>query len=597
MRARFPARIAAGETANRHPKEDRRMKRYKAMIAGELAPLLEGVEPEQLAGQIETPPDPAMGDLSLPCFRFAKTLRRSPQAIAEAWRQRLMLDAFERVEAVSGYLNFYFHRERFARDVLQAVSMEGTSYGSQTVGRGKTIVIDFSSPNIAKPFHVAHLRSTVIGNALRRIFAFLGYRCVGVNHLGDWGTQFGKLIVAYRAWGDPDAVEAGGIDELLRLYVKFHDEAEREPALEDEARAWFARMESGDEEALALWRRFVDVSMKEFRKMYDLLGVEFDSYAGESFYNDKMDAVVDELKAKGLLVEDQGAQLVKLDDYGMPPALILKKDGSSLYHTRDIAAALYRKAAYDFHKAIYVTDYAQNLHFKQWFKIVELMGREWAGDLEHVAFGRVSLEGMSLSTRKGNIVKLEDVLRQAIAKTKSIMEERNPGLPNKDEVARQVGVGAIVFNDLSGNRIKDISFSWEDALSFEGETGPYVQYAHARASSVLQKAAAKFGAAAEAPAAANRSYAALTDDASFRLIKEIASFGERVEWAMEKLEPSIVSRYLIDLAQAFNRFYHENPILVDDASAREARLALVGGAKQTLRNGLALIGLEAPESM
>jgi len=573
------------------------MKRYKAMIAGELAPLLEGVEPEQLAGQIETPPDPAMGDLSLPCFRFAKTLRRSPQAIAEAWRQRLMLDAFERVEAVSGYLNFYFHRERFARDVLQAVSMEGTSYGSQTVGRGKTIVIDFSSPNIAKPFHVAHLRSTVIGNALRRIFAFLGYRCVGVNHLGDWGTQFGKLIVAYRAWGDPDAVEAGGIDELLRLYVKFHDEAEREPALEDEARAWFARMESGDEEALALWRRFVDVSMKEFRKMYDLLGVEFDSYAGESFYNDKMDAVVDELKAKGLLVEDQGAQLVKLDDYGMPPALILKKDGSSLYHTRDIAAALYRKAAYDFHKAIYVTDYAQNLHFKQWFKIVELMGREWAGDLEHVAFGRVSLEGMSLSTRKGNIVKLEDVLRQAIAKTKSIMEERNPGLPNKDEVARQVGVGAIVFNDLSGNRIKDISFSWEDALSFEGETGPYVQYAHARASSVLQKAAAKFGAAAEAPAAANRSYAALTDDASFRLIKEIASFGERVEWAMEKLEPSIVSRYLIDLAQAFNRFYHENPILVDDASAREARLALVGGAKQTLRNGLALIGLEAPESM
>ncbi|AJY76911.1 arginine--tRNA ligase [Paenibacillus beijingensis] len=571
------------------------MLNYKTHIAEKIAALLTGADEQEIFKLLEYPPNPEMGDLSLPCFRLSKALKRPPQAIADGLSQNLKDDIIDRTDSVSGYLNIFLSRGRFAESVITRIRNEGAKYGSQEIGKGKTVVIDYSSPNIAKPFHVAHLRSTVIGNALYQIFSFLGYKCVGINHLGDWGTQFGKLIVSYRLWGSAEEVQQGTIDELLRLYVKFHEEAEKDPALEDEARAWFVKMEQGDEEALALWRWFVEISMAEFQKIYRLLGVQFDSYAGESFYNDKMEPVIQELKQKNLLEEDEGAWLIRLDQYGMAPALMLKKDGSSLYHTRDVTAAIYRKKTYHFDKAIYVTDYAQNLHFKQWFKVVDLMGYEWAGDLEHVAFGRVSIEGMSLSTRKGNVVKLEDLLYRAINKTREIIEAKNPNMENKDEVARQVGVGAVIFNDLSGNRIKDIDFSWEDALNFEGETGPYVQFTYARTCSVIRKAGGDERISLVNHDDIDASH--LQNVEAVGVLKQLILFTERVEQAMQKLEPSIVTRYLIDLAQAFNRFYHGCHILVDDPALRSARLALVECVQITLQSGLRLIGLEAPEKI
>ncbi|WP_426452405.1 arginine--tRNA ligase [Paenibacillus sp. S-38] len=567
---------------------------YKQWLAQQLAGKFEGLDRDTLADLIEYPPNPQMGDLSLPCFKLAKQLRKAPQAIAEELKAGWSGDeSVERVDAVAGYFNVYLNPAKFASQVVGEVREKGDRYGSQNIGQGRNVVIDFSSPNIAKTFHIGHLRSTVIGNALYKIFEFLGYNSVGINHLGDWGTQFGKLIVAYKLWGDKEAVEADGIAELQRIYVKFHDEADKTPALDDEARAWFVKLEQGDAEAQELWRWFVDISLKEFHKMYELLGVTFDSYAGESFYNDKMAAVLDELKAKNLLEEDQGALLVRLDDYNMPPALMVKKDGGTLYHTRDVTAALYRKHTYDFEKAVYVTDAGQSLHFNQWFKVLELMGYEWAANqLQHVPFGKVSLENAKLSTRKGNVINLEDLLTKAIEKTRSIIEEKNPTMENKDEVARQIGVGAIIFNDLSNNRIKDIVFSWDDALNFEGESGPYVQYAHARACRVLGKADP-----AET-AAASLNPEQLTNPEAQAVLRQLYLFKERLEQAMYKLEPSIVSRYLIDLAQSFNHFYHQCKIVTaDEAEVRIARLALTDCFRTTIRNGLALIGLEAPEEV
>lgn len=571
------------------------MQSYKTRIADKISSVYEGISAETIFQLIEYPPNLEMGDLSLPCFKLSKTLHKPPAAIADEIKLALKPDEFERVESVSGYLNFYLDKSLFANKLLNELLHQGERYGSLDIGSGKSIVIDYSSPNIAKPFHVAHLRSTVIGNALYRIHRFLDYTCVGINHLGDWGTQFGKLIVAYRMWGSSGDVENNGIDELLRLYVKFHEEAEKSPSMEDEARAWFVKTEQGDEEALALWRWFVDISMNEFKRIYDLLGISFDSYSGESFYNDKMDAVIQELKDKNLLEEDNGASLVRLDEYGMPPALILKQDGSSLYHTRDITAAIYRKKTYHFDKAIYVTDYAQNLHFQQWFKVLELMGYEWSADLVHVPFGRVSLEGMSFSTRKGKILKLEEVLTQSIAKTKAIMEARNHPIPNLDEVSRQVGVGAVIFHDLSASRIKDVVFAWDNVLSFEGETGPYVQYTHARICSILAKAGDRDPVKEEEhPRLAEH----LQDNASYQLLRELSMFGERIERAARKLEPSVVARYLLDLAQAFNRFYHECPILIaEDKAVRQARLMLCDSVRSVLKTGLNLIGIEAPDQM
>jgi arginyl-tRNA synthetase len=574
----------------------------KQQLAEHLAGQLDGIDSDTLAGLLEYPPNPEMGDVSLPCFKLSKQLRQAPNKIAEQLAESMPSHPLVlKAQAVNGYLNVFLEFTAFTRELVQEILTTADRYGSSTVGEGKTIVVDYSSPNIAKPFHIGHLRSTVIGNALLRIFSYMGYKCVGVNHLGDWGTQFGKLISAYLRWGSEEAVRQDGIEELLRLYVKFHDEAEREPALEDEARAWFAKLEQGNEQASQIWREFIDISLKEFDRVYDLLGVQFDSIRGESFYNDKTASVIEQLREKQLLEEDEGAHIVRLDAYDMPPAIMLKKDGSSLYHTRDAAAAIYRKNTYDFDKCIYVTDYAQNLHFQQWFKVIELMGYEWGSNLVHVPFGRVSLEGVRMATRKGNVIKLDDLLRQAIEKTLEIIEAKNPQMEGKEEVARQVGVGAVIFSDLSSNRIKDIVFTWEEALNFDGETGPYVQYTHARACSVLRKAGGgerlAIGGANAADAAGTATVAAelLNDDVSQLVMKQLAMFPEKVTQAMEKYEPSIVSRYLIDLAQSFNRFYHDCPILVDDAKLRSARLALVESVRITMSNGLRLIGLETPE--
>lgn len=570
---------------------------FKRQIAGAVHALADAVPAGELEALLEVPPNPDMGDYSLPCFKLSKVLRKAPPAIAEELRAGLadkLPAGIARVEAVNGYLNFFLDPAGFAAAVIDSVAEAGEHYGADKIGEGQTVVIDYSSPNIAKPFHVGHLRSTMIGQALANIHRFLGFRVVGINHLGDWGTQFGKQIVAYKKWGDKAEVEKHDVRELVRLYVRFHQEAEQDPALEDEARAAFVKLEQGDPEAVELWQWFKDVSYRHFNRIYGLLGVKFDSDAGESFYIDKSRDVVAELREKGLLSEDEGALIVRLDEWNMPPALIIKKDGATLYHTRDIAAALYRKQTYDFDKCIYVTDYAQNLHFAQWFKVIELMGQDWHDRLVHVPFGRVSLEGEGFSTRKGNTIWLEELLEQAIEKTLDIINEKNPELENKEEVARQVGVGAVIFNDLSTNRIKDVIFSWENALNFDGETGPYVQYAHARGCSLLRKAAEVYGDKAEA---GEYDAALLGDAEALAVLKAIGAFPEKVRLAMEKLEPSIISRHLIDLAQSFNRFYHGSPILVDDAALRTARLRLVRAFVTTLKVGLGLIGLAAPEKI
>ena len=475
------------------------------------------------------------------------------------------------------------------KEVLEQVLCQNEKYGNSTVGEGKTIVIDYSSPNIAKPFHVGHLRSTVIGNALYQIFETLGYHCEGVNHLGDWGTQFGKLIVAYQKWGSKEAVEQYGIQELMRIYVKFHDEAEKDAALEDEARSWFVKMQNGEEEALSLWKWFYNISIKEFDRVYDMLGVHFDAYTGESFYNDKMAAVVEELKQKNLLKQSEGAMIVDLEQENMPPCLIIRKDGGTLYATRDITAALYRKNTYHFDKCIYLTALDQNLHFSQWFTVIKKMGYDWWKDLIHVPFGLVSLDSGKLSTRHGNVVLMEELLNQAILETQKIIEQKNPDLPNKKEVAEQVGIGAVIFNDLYNSRIKDVVFSWERMLNFDGETGPYVQYTHARACSILRKG--------ECSLAQNIDYSKLTDDASMEVCKLLEQFPKKIQEAADKLEPFIVTRQLVSLSQAFNKFYHDNVILTSEEQTKQARIALVIAVKTVLKKGLALLGIKAPEQM
>jgi len=560
----------------------------KSIVLDLLKELIEQLDAGQISEVLETPPNPDMGDLALPCFKLSKILRKAPIQIAQELADKFPESKFvDRVEAVSGYLNIFLNKEAFINETLNWILAEKESYGSQNIGQGKNVVIDFSAPNIAKPFHIGHLRSTAIGNSLYKIFKCNGYNCIGVNHIGDWGTQFGKLIVAYKKWGDKGKIEKEQIKELMSLYVKFHDEAEKNPELDDEARAWFAKMEQGDSEALELWQWFKDISMQEFQKVYDVLGVKFDSYAGESFYNDKMDATVEELKEKGLLKESEGAQIVDLSEYNMPPCIILKKDGSTLYATRDVTAALYRKKNYDFEKCVYVTGVSQNLHFQQWFKVIELMGKEWSKELVHVPFGTVSLQGEKLSTRKGKVVLLEEILSEAIKKTKEIIEAKNPNLLNKDEIARQIGVGAIIFGDLSSNRIKDVSFSWDEILNFDGETGPYVQYTHARTCSLLVKAQTEVSEGFDS--------GLIDSKEEYQLAKTLYLFPEKVKQAMNELEPSIITRYLVDLAQDFNRFYHEHSVLVEDEELKLARLALVKATGITIARGLDLIGLKAPE--
>ena len=572
------------------------MKEQKDKLAELLSGMIDGLETSDIREMIEIPPDSSMGDFAFPCFRLAKTMRKAPQMIAADLAEKLAgNEAFSKVENVNAYVNFFMNKAEVAGAAVDAVIKAGAAYGGSDQGNGKTVCIDYSSPNIAKPFHIGHIRSTVIGNSLYKIFDSLGYNVVRINHLGDYGTQFGKMIVAYRKWGSKEEVEAEPIKSLLKYYVKFHEEAEKDPALEDEARHTFTLLENGAEEETALWQWFRDESLKEFNYVYDLLGITFDSYAGESFYSDKMDRVVDILESKGLLKDSDGTQIVDLSEYNMTPALIKKKDGSTLYITRDLAAVLYRKETYDFDKCIYVVASQQNLHFQQLFKIVSLMGFDWADKCVHVPFGMVSLEDGTMSTRKGKVVFLLDVLTKAIEKTKEVIAEKNVAEEDIDQTAKDVGIGAVMFQELSNNRIKDYVFSWDKVLNFEGETGPYVQYTHARACSVLRNAGASAEAVLNGTAKPDMKY--ITGEAAYELVKAIASFPEVVQDAAAKYEPSVVTRHIIDVAQFFNKFYHDEHILVDNEEEKQAKLALVYAAKQTIANGLALLGIVAPERM
>ena len=538
---------------------------------------------------LEIPPKPEMGDFAFPCFRLAKVYRKAPQMIAEELKNKMECPKFlSKIENQGGYLNFYADKEQFAKEIVEQASEE--NFGGSKEGAGKTICIDYSSPNVAKNFHVGHLRTTIIGNSLYKIFSKLGYQVERINHLGDWGTQFGKLIVAYKKWGNKEEIERDGVEALMKIYVKFHEEAEKDDTLNDEARAWFVKMEKEDKEALEIWQWFKDISLEEYKGTYKLLNMEFDSYHGESFYRDKTGAVVEELKEKNLLVESDGAYIVPLEDYNMAPCLIMKKDGSSIYATRDLAAVLYRKKTYHFSKCIYVTGLEQKLHFAQFFKVIELMGYDWSDQLVHVPYGLVSLEGGKLSTRNGNVIYAEDILRESIDKIKEIIEEKNPALPDKDEVAHKVGIGAIIFNDLYNQRIKDVIFNWDKILNFDGETGPYVQYTYARAASVLRKAAIN-------EVGNDIDYKVITDEPSMNLLKEISRYPEVVKDASEKLEPFIISRFAMSVAQAFNKFYHECQINVEDENIKRARLKVVILTKNILKDALALLGIDCPEQM
>ena len=559
---------------------------YKKYISEKLK--IEGVTSAEIYELIALPPNSEMGDYAIPCFKFAKIFRKSPALIAEQLKETCPADdVIAEVSAVNGYLNFKIDKASLTRQVLDKILEEKDAYGSSEEGKGKTVCIDYSSINTAKPFHIGHLSTTVLGGALYRILNFLGYKAVGINHLGDYGTQFGKLISAYKRWGDEQTVEKGGIRALNELYVRFHREAEAHPEYEDEARAYFKKIEDGDEECLALFRWFKELTLKDVQKIYALLDIRFDSYAGESFYSDKMQPVVDELKEKGLLVESRGAQVVELEDYGMPPCIILKSDGSSLYATRDMAAAIYRKETYDFYKCLYVVAYQQNLHFKQFFKVLELMGKDWAKDLVHVAYGMVSLEEGTMSTRKGNVVFLEDVIGKCIEKAYTIIDEKNPELEDKRQVAEKVGVGAVIFGALYNNKIKDIVFSYDKVLNFEGETSVYVQYTCARANSVLQKGG--LPETYEIPELAA---------SEFELVKAIAAFPEVVKDAAEKYEPSFIARFAVETAQKFNKFYFDCKILgAEDERTKNFRLALTAASLQALKNAFTLLGIGIPDKM
>ncbi len=559
---------------------------YKKYISEKLH--VEGITSEEIYQAIALPPNLDMGDYALPCFKFAKVLRKSPVMIAEQLKAEYSTDdVVSEVSAVNGYLNFKINKNGFVKSTLDKIFKEKFAYGSSNEGAGKTVCIDYSSINIAKPFHIGHLSTTVLGGALYRIYNYLGYKAVGINHLGDYGTQFGKLISAYKRWGDKATIEQGGIRALNELYVRFHQEAETHPEYDDEARAYFKKIEEGDKECLELFHWFKELTLKDVNKIYELLDIHFDSYAGESFYSDKMQPIVDELKEKGLLVESRGAQVVDLEEYGMTPCIILKSDGTSLYATRDMAAAAYRKKEYDFYKCLYVVAYQQNLHFKQFFKVLELMGKEWSKDLVHVAYGMVSLEEGTMSTRKGNVVFLEDVINKCIEKAYTIIDEKNPDLENKQEVAKKVGVGAVIFGALYNSKIKDIVFSYDKVLNFDGETSVYVQYTCARAKSVLAKGGIVEN--YEIPQLSN---------AEIELVKALSTFPQAVKDAAEKYEPSYVARFAVDVAQKFNKFYFDCKILsAEDEKTKNFRLALTNATLQALTNAFALLGIGIPDKM
>ncbi|MBQ9125750.1 MAG: arginine--tRNA ligase [Clostridia bacterium] len=550
------------------------------------------LDKDELVNLIAPTADDNFGDYAFPCFKLAKVMRMSPVMIAQKLAGEIVCDdVVTKVEAVNGYLNFFVNRNAMVQEVLGEINSQGDKYGNSDIGAGKTICIDYSSVNICKSFHIGHLSTTAIGSALYKIYNALGYKVVGINHLGDYGTQFGKMIVAFKLWGDREVAEREGVAELQRLYVKFHQEEETHPELTDMAREWFVKIEKGDEEAQELFQFFKKVTLADVMEIYDRLNVNFDSWNGESFFNDKMDGPLDMLREKGLVTINQGAQIVDLSDYNMPPCLLVKSDGSSLYATRDIAAAIWRKKEYDFDKCLYVVAYQQNLHFKQFFKVLELANLDWAKDLVHVAYGMVSLEDGAMSTRKGNVVLLRDVINKAVAKSLDIITAKNPNLDNRQKVAEQVGVGAVLFSALENSKIKDITFTFDRVLNFDGETAPYLQYTHARCNSIVAKA----GLSANAKIAVDPS--AFDNVETVRLCKLLRSFPQIVKDSATKYEPCLISGLLIDIAQAFNRFYIEHRVICDDVAVQNARLQVVKATATVLKKGLALLGIEAPEKM
>jgi len=559
---------------------------YKAVIANKISSVL-NIGQEDVMRLLEIPPRPEMGDYAFPCFSLAKTLRKAPNAIAGELKEQLDINEVERIEVLGPYLNFFLDKTEFLSGAVSEILEKGEAYGRTETGEGKTVIVEYSSPNIAKPFHVGHLFTTVIGNSLSRIFKSQGYKTERINHLGDWGTQFGKLISGYERWVDLEKLKEAPIEELNRIYVKFHEEAEKEPSLNDEARAHFKNLEDGKEYEVKLWKEFRELSLMVFERVYKELGVEFDSYAGESFYGDKMDEVVDILEDKGILTESNGAQVVMLDEYNMPPTIIKKADGATIYATRDLAAAIYRKRTYDFFKNIYVVGTPQSLHFRQVFKTLELAGFEWAKDCVHVGFGLVKFPGKMMSSRKGDVVLLDDLLKEAVVTAEKIIHDKNPNLKDKEDVAHKVGIGAVIFTYLKNGREKDIIFDWDEILSFDGETGPYVQYTYARAKSILRK---------------NDTYndadlSVLTGTEEFELSKTLASFASAVNQAMEKYEPSVITRYVLQVAKDFNKFYNNCPINSAETSVKKARLQLVDATTVVIKNALALLGIETVEEM
>lgn len=548
------------------------------------------LDAETIIGHLVTPPNAKMGDIAFPCFPLAKSLRKAPPAIVADLAASLRSDGLPApladAQSAGPYLNLFLDRPATGADLIQRAQAE--TWGSSGSGNGRTVLIDFSSANIAKPMHLGHLRSTVIGNSLIKIYRHQDWRTVGINHLGDWGTQFGKLMVAYFRWGDPERVRSNPIDELLALYQQFSERVKEQPELEEEARRYFKRLEDGDPAVREIWRFIVEESMKEVSRIYDLLQVRFDAFTGESFYEDKMPAVIAELRAKGLLVESEGAQVVPLEEYNLPACLILKRDGATIYATRDLAAAEYRRNRYGAEKLLYVVDQGQSVHFQQVFAVLKKAGHAWAENCHHVGFGVLRVEGKRLRTRAGDVIYLEDLLTRSIELAREISAEKNPELPDRDRVARSIGVGAVIFNDLRQNRISDIDFRWEEALNFAGQTGPYLQYTHARASKLLRDAGGIITLSASPVYAGEQEWAVL---------RELGRFPYAVAHAEERMEPSAIAQYLLDLAQVFNRFYHDKPILKTEPGVRQARLALVQATASTLRIGLELLGMDAPEQM
>ena len=563
---------------------------YKEYTANKISELC-GLSCEEISKLIETPPEQKLGDLAFPCFSLAKIMRKAPQIIAKELCEKFSGDKYiANAEAVGGYLNFFYNRAEFIRDIVGEVLEQGENYGKSSIGGGKTVLVEYSSPNIAKPFHIGHLFTTALGHSLARIYEFLGYDVKRLNHLGDWGTQFGKLICAYKLWGDDEAIQKDAIGELLKIYVKFHEEAEKNPELEDTAREHFKRLEDGEEEEVRLWQKFRDLSLKEFKRVYDMLGVQFDSYNGESFYSDKMPEVVDILKEKGLLTESDGAQVVDLSELNIPPCIILKSDGATIYATRDIAAALYRHRTYNFHKNIYVVGTAQALHFQQIFAVMKKAGWDWAEGCEHVNFGLVKFPDKKLSTRHGDVVFLEDVLNESVTKTLDIITKNTPQMENKEEVSKKVGIGAVLYTFLKNSREKDIVFSWDTMLDFDGESAPYVQYSYARGRSILRRAET---------AAKVADFSAVTSDEEYALVTMLSGFYDAVALAAEKNEPFYVNRYVTNLARQFNKFYVSCPILKEGIpeEVKNARLKLVEAVCAVIKSALFLLGIETVESM